>query len=276
MGSLNIALDKLFDQWKSTYECPFVKDGLMLKNEQTIDVENLWLHSKRRIAFLVKDQNQGKGEHWDDDARLWLRNDWRTQELKRPMFRNIANLFYGLSHASAEEYAQIWYGELNPDKVKEYFNHFPFAFIECKKVPGYPSLKDRELGEYLQRDSAFLSKEIEILNPNILVCCGGPIFDFVVNMYGKCALHNHGINGNLKYAVEKNTVLVYCEHPAKRFMRSGTFYDVAMDLFRVFLKTEDGKMFSNSPSPARCFRDVARYVSTDEGVIRVGDTDETP
>lgn len=99
--------------------------------------------------------------------------------------------------------------------------------------------------EYLQeeRDAAFLSKEIEILNPNILVCCGGPIFDFAIKMYGKYDLHDYGINGNLKYAVQKNIVLIYCEHPAKRFMHSETFYDVTMDLFRVFLKTEDGKTF---------------------------------
>lgn len=248
MGSLNVALDNLFKQWKFTYKCPFVKDGLMFKNDQAIDIENLWIHSKRRIAFLVKDQNQGRGEHWDDDARLWLRDDWRTQELKRPMFRNIANLFYGLSHVSAEEHAQIWYGELEHDKVKNYFNQSPFAFIECKKVPGYSSLTDRDLKDYIQHDTFFLSKEIKILNPNILVCCGGPIFDFAINMYGKDSLHSYGINGNLRYSVEKNIVLIYCEHPAKRFMHSGTFYDVAMDLFRLFLQTEDGKIFSHHPT----------------------------
>lgn len=102
-----------------------------------------------------------------------------------------------------------------------------------------------ELREYIQQDTTFLSKEIELLNPNILVCCGGPIFDFAINMYGKHALHNYGINGNLRYSAEKNLVLIYCEHPAKRFMHSGTFYDTTMDLFRLFLKTEDGKNFSH-------------------------------
>lgn len=242
-GLINVALDGLFNEWKSSYDAPFVRDGLMLKTDESIDVEDLWLHTGRRVAFLLKDQNQGRGEHWDDDARLWLRGDRRTQELKRPLFRNIANLFYGLSNVSVEEYAQFWYGELCPDAVREHFNCRPFAFVECKKVPGGSRLSDKVLRGYLRRDCAYLSKEMEILNPNILVCCGGPIFDFAIRMYGKDRLHSYGINGNLRYSVEKNVVLLYCGHPANSFVCREMFYDVTMDLFRNFLKTEDGRTF---------------------------------
>lgn len=243
MGQINTALDTLFDGWESSYDAPFVRDGLMLKADETIDVEDLWLHTERRVAFLLKDQNQGKGEHWDDDARLWLRSDRRTQELKRPLFRNIANLFYGLSHVSVDDHAQFWYGELRTDAVREHFNRCPFAFVECKKIPGGSRLSDKALREFLCRDRMSLSKEIEILNPNILVCCGGPIFDFAINIYGEDCLHCHGINGNLRYSVEKNVVLLYCGHPANNFVRKDMFYDVTMNLFRDFLKTEDGRTF---------------------------------
>ena len=245
MGSLNVALDKLFDEWKSTYDSSFVADGLMLKCDDTIDVENLWLQSNRRIAFLLKDQNQGTGTHWDDDARLWLRIDSRTQQLERRIFHNIANLFYGLSNASAEDYAQFWYGELDFDKVRSHFDHYPFAYIECKKTPGGPNLKDSELQTYLQRDRRFLIRELEILNPNIIVCCSGKIFGFIIDIFGESNLREYGINGNLRYSAERHTVIMYCEHPAKRFMNAGGWYDITMDLFRNFLKTEDGCNFIN-------------------------------
>lgn len=243
MWDLNVALDKLFDEWKSTYDCPFVADGLMLKCDETIDVENLWLQSSRRIAFLLKDQNQGSGAHWDDDARLWLRNDTRTQQLKRGLFHNIANLFYGLSNASTEDYAQFWSGELDFEKVRAYFNHYPFAYIECKKVPGGPNIKDPELEKYLQRDKQFIIRELEILNPNIIVCCSGKIFGLVIDIFGEINLRQYGVNGNLRYSAQRNIVIIYCEHPAKRFMNARKWYDLTMDLFRNFLKTEDGANF---------------------------------
>ena len=243
MGSLNIALNQLFDEWKSTYDSPFVADGIMLKCDDNIDVENLWLQSNRRIAFLLKDQNQGTGAHWDDDARLWLRNDTRTQQLKRTVFHNIENLFYGLSNASTEDYAQFWYGELDFEKVKSHFNHYPFAYIECKKIPGSSIIKDTELEKYLKRDRRFLIKELEILNPNIIVCCGGKIFGFVIDIFGGSNLREYGINGNLRYSDERNTVIIYCEHPSKKYMSNAKFYENPMDLFRNFLKTEDGANF---------------------------------
>ncbi len=67
----------------------------MLKADTTIDVNDAWIHSDRRIAFLLKDQNQGKGEHWNEDARLWPTFEgWPKGQL----FHIIANSFYGLSH----------------------------------------------------------------------------------------------------------------------------------------------------------------------------------
>ena len=69
-SSITTKLDELFAEWQLSCS-HFVKDGIMLKPDTNIDVEVAWLHSERRIAFLLKDQNQGIGEHWDDDARLW-------------------------------------------------------------------------------------------------------------------------------------------------------------------------------------------------------------
>lgn len=47
-GLINVALDGLFNEWKSSYDAPFVRDGLMLKTDESIDVEDLWLHTGRR------------------------------------------------------------------------------------------------------------------------------------------------------------------------------------------------------------------------------------
>lgn len=239
--SINKQLDNLFDEWSPSC-VHFIKDGLMLKPDPTINVEDEWLLSERKIAFLLKDQNQGTGEHWNEDARLWPRFEgWPKGQL----FHIIANTFYALSHIDCEDYNQVWFGELDNTKVIDYFNRYPFAFIECKKEPGGSRLNDTILRHYLtqQPHSLFLSKELKILNPNIIVCCGGPIFDFCINLYGKDNLSHYGHNGNLRYNKSTNTVILYSEHPAKPQTNRQKFHDVTMDPFREFIKTDDGKYF---------------------------------
>ena len=65
------------------------------------------------------------------------------------------------------------------------------------------------------------------------------------DIFGESNLREYGINGNLRYSAERHTVIMYCEHPAKRFMNAGEWYDITMDLFLNFLKTEDGCNFIN-------------------------------
>lgn len=238
---INQQLDNLFEKWSQSCK-HFIKDGLMLKPDPIIDVDDVWLHAERRIAFLLKDQNQGTREHWSEDARLWpLHEGWPKGQL----FHIIANSFYGLSHIDHEEYNQVWFGELDNTKVIDYFNRNPFAFIECKKEPGESRLKDSTLRYYLTQEphASFLSKELELLNPNIIVCYGGPIFDFCINLYGKENLHDYGYNGNLKYDKKKNIVIIYCEHPAKPLTNKEKYHNITMDPFREFVKTNEGKHF---------------------------------
>lgn len=236
-------LNELFFEWKKEVGPYFVEDGLMLKANDSINVEEAWCASKLKIMFFLKDQNQGSSVHWSEDSRLWIRNDIKTQNLKYPLFRNLANILYGLCYIGMADYQQVWYEELNGDSVKEHFNTFPFAFVEGKKEPGGAYISNKTLSEYLNRDSKYIKREIEILNPNIIVCCGSPLFDFAINLYGKDSLRKYGINGNLRYAEKNNTILLYSEHPSKRFMKAKSFYEVCMDLYRNFIKTNDGKEF---------------------------------
>ncbi|MDY4160097.1 MAG: hypothetical protein SOX94_01055 [Prevotella sp.] len=104
----NERLDKLFDKWRQrsienneAKDCYgnviFTADGLMKKNDDTIDVEKEWSESSKRIMFLLKDQPS----EWSDDTRLWLKdNDDEERNLRvesnrnlKPRFiRNIANV----------------------------------------------------------------------------------------------------------------------------------------------------------------------------------------
>lgn len=249
MESINAQLDKLFEKWQKEQNLEFfVKDGLMRKIGKTDSVlENEWINSSRRILFLLKDQNQKNGK-WSEDSRDWITTNEDTANIKQRFIHNIANLFYGLSHITTDENCQVLYDELNEEKVKTHFNTAPFAFVESKKEPGTTYINNKILRTCMLRDKDFISKELEILKPNIIVCCGSEQYNFIINLFGKETLRGYGYDGkyykNLQYSAEKNVVILYVEHPSKP-CKQNSYYDISMQNFRDFLKSEDGKKFTN-------------------------------
>jgi len=242
MGKINEQLDALFVEWKKKYEengiSAFSEDGIMYKREKDINaLEDEWQNSSRRILFLLKDQNQ-HGGYDNRDTRKWLIND-EGINMKERFFHNLANLFYGLSHITTDELEQVWYGDLNEEQVVEHFYTAPFAFMEAKKEPGGPNVKNKKIKESMNRDKGFISKEIGILNPNIIVCCGGEQFDFMIKLYGKENLVEYK---NIFYLSKTNTIIMYAYHPSYRISPEKHYEDI-MHWFRVFLNSEDGKKF---------------------------------
>jgi len=247
MGKINEQLDALFMAWKPEKNIEhFVKDGLMLKSkDRNIDVDAEWLKLSRRILFLLKDQPQKENERCCQDSRTWT-EDENNSGLYGTLFSRIANLFYGLSQITTDKDRQVWYGELDDIKVRNHFNTIPFGFMECKKEPGDTTIDNKELTMVMERDKNFINAEIDIINPNIIVCCGAPQYGFMINKYGKENLHEYGYGNknqkNLQYYPDKNIVILYVEHPSV-VAKDNEYYDISMNNFREFLKSEDGKKF---------------------------------
>lgn len=140
--------------------------------------------------FIVKDNPAD----WSDDVRLWLRDTVDDEAKHRKVKENnrkiapqlihrIANLFWGLTKAKADAENLWWYGEVeqHKDDVREFFNTHPFALVESKKQPGGPKIDDKTLSAYLSKYSDLLMREIDILNPNVIVCMG----DLFMTLYLK-------------------------------------------------------------------------------------------
>jgi hypothetical protein len=128
MINYNSQLDILFDNiWERKYpEYTFVRDGIM----RNIPNENeAWFNAKRRVAFLLKDKSDGSC----DDVRNWLidndnPNNQKNRKLSNKLFRNFANVLYGLTHDECD-FCKV---ENNPD-VEKCLLSTPFAYIELKK-----------------------------------------------------------------------------------------------------------------------------------------------
>ncbi len=239
MINYNGLLDVIFDNvWEG--RCPkytFVRDGIM----RNIPNENeAWFYAKRRVAFLLKDKSDGTC----DDIRNWLidnSNDPNIQGnrcMGNKFFRNIANILYGLMHDECD-FSNI---ENNREDVKNCLINKPFALIECKKEAGNSFLKDNELKSFLNRDKYLLQIELSILKPNIIVCFGWPINEFVRTMFSYDDLYIQG--NNLAYCRRTKTLIILGYHPSARCSRA-TNFGGTMEHYRTFLATEFGKEFTH-------------------------------
>ena len=235
MINYNAQLDHLFDLWEK--RCPeytFVRDGIM----RNIPNENeAWFLTKRRIAFLLKDKSDGSC----DDVRDWLidnenPNNQKNRRLGCKLFRNISNVLYGLLNDDYN-YSHV---ENNP-QVNECLLNMPFAYIECKKEAGKGSLKDSELKCYLNRDADFLHIELSILRPNIYICSGWPISEFVKDMFPQSDLFIH--SNNLAYDTRTRTLILLGYHPTARTISPNVYFAGVMNHYMDFLKTSYGEDF---------------------------------
>ncbi len=270
-NGVNGQLDKLFDEWITKYnEGLFSKDGLLIKPaayENEKSVEARWQDAHRKVMFFLKDQN-GHLENYQvqspvvfgDDIRTWLSGEGnnydKNRQIKGQFFKNIAKIFFGLCSCSqnkwcgfADEFEKIPSQQLQK-KLLENFLSQPFAFVEAKKIIGGPWLQNRELEFFLENDKKYLCKEIDILRPNIIVCCGKPQFDFVIENYFSKDVNDvekksfpyeyDGVvhfNCEYIYDKKKKILAISTYHPSKMFTSSWKIYECTINSFRDFLKT---------------------------------------
>lgn len=86
-----------------------------------------------------------------------------------------------------------------------------------------------------------LNEEIEILNPNIIVCMGQPIFDFVLKMYSATE-ENLVAEKNIHYIPSCKKVIIYAAHPSGRDSYQN-HYEGVMHWYRQFLHSKAYKEF---------------------------------
>lgn len=212
MKNYNEQLDKLFKEWETASiangEDVISKDGLMRK--LNADVDELWDKSVKKVMFLMKDQPNG----WGDDTRNWLvlPDDHplakRNRNASSIFLKRLALLLYGIT------YNIIDYGSVDEKATVKCFNEVPFAFVEAKKQSGETFVSDKIMNAYINKYKDFLLKEIAILEPNIIVCCGGPQYHFALNtLYNKENLEC--IDQNVYFDKIKNVLLIYSSHPSR-------------------------------------------------------------
>lgn len=239
-------LATLFSEWRVRMKQDghkyFTEDGIIYKNNLPEQYTlKLWCKSQKRVVFLLKDQNQGNGERWDEDIRYWLigedKNRIKNRDLSTPFLKILGYMLWGVCKVNND--CDWWYNEVTKhiDEVIEYFNTQPFGLIECKKEPGGCKCPIKELRYHLERYGDLLKREIEILNPNIIVCTHHLIYGKVRTFYRKDELEEYVVEGGgrLSYHSTSGTVIALGSHPSSRRKKEGIYEDL-MWPYRNFIK----------------------------------------
>lgn len=268
MSNTNISneLETLFKEWKDRLGTHFTKDGVMYRNGKTNEqVEQEWFASPIRVAFLLKDQNQGNGT-WDENISLWLKDvDWgdanardkwnasaeANRNIKNRFLKNIAYILWGLAKTDSNVVRCFSEAKKRHNEVKDFFNSQPFALIECKKAPGGSNLDTKKLCYHLDTYGDLLKKELDILHPNIIVCCGGSseIFKFITKSYykekepipfgGEYVLEDGtdlGFKTQLYYYPDDNVIVIDSFHPKCR-KGDWLIFDRVLSPYRHFMNS---------------------------------------
>jgi len=175
--------------------------------------------------FLVKDNPDG----WGHDTRTWLVEGEQAENSrnlkggdvgKSGFLPNIAKMLYGLLIISPDYPAALPQTEEGMNKVREVFNTAPFALIEGKKKAGGDNVLKREMEKALEQDKDFLKEEIDILRPNIIVCCDAEDTQIKNGSgYDHCYVLNKKEEGELSLAakvcepISGRTMEVYTTEP---------------------------------------------------------------
>ncbi len=147
-------IEDLFEVWRKDrpeYTC-FSNDGIL--------VEDLWKKATPKIAFLLKESNDHffniRGRGWGPEGnspRFW---------------RNLSMWTYIATECLNGRECTLPKTIEEKEKLLE-----PVAYINIKKkAECKPKSSDEDIHSYIDRDWGFLNRQIEIIAPDILFCCG--------------------------------------------------------------------------------------------------------
>lgn len=228
--------DELLKLWKEyDNKCPnssdFMEDGLLRNG-----CESNWNeYNPCRVLFLLKECCEPGG-----DVRDWLNpNNPANREFgtidrngkkKRNIFYPLACILFGIKYWYDHDYKTCSF-EYAIQNVGHIHTEIPFAYVEAKKLPGGATANNNEIKQYVREHKDFLQKEIDLLNPTIIICCDN----------GVCRLEK-----TVRELTEGKTVsIVTAYHPCARMSVEKMYFRV-MNSLNPFNKYDEVKNILNT------------------------------
>ena len=174
------SLDELFEIWKRK---PIVRESYYdEKKGKNIDVvvdhsnvfisdgpvfPEIWdgISGSKRIAFVLKEA-YGENQNWS--LTDWLR---KTGPHSNIWYR-VTEWVYGLMNTTRDKIARYSPENISFEKSEDKPNEWlsQIAVVNIKKSGGKSSSNDDEIRAYARADREEIIREIELLDPDIIVC----------------------------------------------------------------------------------------------------------
>ena len=218
--SINDQLEQLYKVWETKYST-FIRGGIVNEDD--------YLNSNPKVLFLLKEVNSNDNG-W---SLVDLINDQTNDEnISKDRFLDIwetvgywsccliggCQPYVNMKHAANDSFCR---SGLN-DGLKS------IATTNLKKSCGKGTSNYDEILEYAVRDKDLLLQEIDIMNPEIVIC--GGTFSIISEMFGfEC----HECRTGAKFACFRERVYIEMPHPKARVAKQivyAYFRDSILDL----------------------------------------------
>lgn len=234
MDLKNVKTEKeLFELWKTRKNEELEIDHSKRFIEDGIVDENLWENGSKILYFLKEAYTDGNSDDGFSLTEAHRRYDW-TKYGTSIWFR-VAEWTYGLNVLSSMTADEVVNGGLNVVPRYKYFKdgeldnnlNSEIAFVNVKKSKGKSESDLEELKKYCEFDREFIKRQIEIINPRIIVCGGTKeLFDKIFD--------------NNDSFLEDKIVIEHC-HPSIRVSKEDVYYGVVnkyVDILREKSKSK--------------------------------------
>ena len=207
---INTKLDTLFVDWKKEMEkngdFGFCKDGLVYRNGKE---DTLWQNSKRRILFLLKENNDNDGQ----DVREWT-GTINGHSPNGLFFNRLSAWLYGLMNYTNISYPSLEEAFDTQNQMKA-LSEYPYAYVNVKKKSGGATADDNVVFNFAKRYARYLRQELDILSPTIIVCGGQIVFKIATDIiYPELTFTQK--NSWVYYNKKNNLILINSFHPTSR------------------------------------------------------------
>lgn len=219
MSYENEALDELCADY---FDSAYVEDGIFYNS-----AEEDWDDEHLKVLFVLKQPSSS--ELLGEDYRSY---DFDTL-MENIVWQELLTRLYGIMNT--DEYGYPDYEEASDwDNMRETFYNYPFAVINIIKDECSPTTSSSYLKRYARNNEEFLTNQLNILRPDIIVCCGHNVFDIVNSAYSSIESDNN----YLKYDSDLNVIYFDTCHPCQRggYTALENAYDCMLSEYSDFLE----------------------------------------
>lgn len=190
----------------------FARDGI-------IDLHR-WRLAKPKVLFLLKEAYHDSSQEWD--YREYL-NEWSAKD--KPTLRNAAYWCYAIYHVAHGNLPALPSDQGEYSKAIECLRSG--AIVNVKKSAGQRNSSDKNIAWYAARDKRIILKQIDQINPDIVVC--GNTWQFIEKWWPRNVKVSAGV-----YRVARRIFVDFC-HPSDRGSDELKYYALAGQLITFLL-----------------------------------------